>query len=108
MSVRPLQQTDQFTYFHHFNVLPCIQLHKYITILKFIKNNEYRTVQVHGHDTRGAGTFIVTRYNNEYGRQELQVVVPKLFNSLPDAVTQSQYFSKIKTASKNWLLAPDA
>ena len=97
---------DNLIYFRHLNVLLVGQLMKYITVLKFIHIKNFKEIQNHGYETRGADRFVEPRYNNQYGCQLLEYVVPSLFNQLPSAVTQATSYRGIKKELRKWLLEP--
>ena len=97
---------DNLIYFRHLNVLPVGQLMKYITVLKFIHIKNFKEIQNHGYETRGADRFVEPRYNNQYGCQLLEYVVPSLFNQLPSAVTQATSYTELKKELRKWLLEP--
>ena len=97
---------EPLAYFRHFNVLPAEQLFKFVLIMSFRKNNDFRGAQEHGYGTRGVGRFIEARYTNEYGRQMFEHTVPALFNRLPERAKEADSISDFKKQVKLWLLDP--
>jgi hypothetical protein len=87
-------------------LLPVKDLYKYSLVLKYYFDSQYKVKYIHSMGTRSIslGKLAVPNVTNKHGARCLELVVPQLFNSLPNDIKSFDKISLVKSNIKTYYL----
>ena len=92
--------------YKHCNILPFHELFLYRFILKYYYSNDHKIINQHKLNTRQQlrVNYVIPSYTTKYGKRQLSIAIPTIFNNIPQALENVETFRLIKHILKPWLL----
>jgi hypothetical protein len=92
--------------YQHCKLLPFQELFLYRFILKYYYCDDHKIINQHNVNTRQQlkVNYVVPTYINKYGKRQLSVSIPSIFNNIPEHVRNIGSFSLLKEILKSHLL----
>lgn len=92
--------------YQHCNILPFHELFLYRFILKYYYCNDFKIIHKLNVNTRLqlCMNYVIPTYTNKYGKRQLSVAIPLIFNQLPNSMREICSFRILKLVIKSWLL----
>ena len=87
------------------DILTARDLYKYIMILKYYYDSNYKIKAVHNMSTRFITNqmYVLPPHINNYGKKTRNFQIPIIFNSIPRNLMAFNTYSSIKSEIKNWI-----
>lgn len=98
-----LRDDSVHTVYKRTGILTVNNLFKYTVLVHNYYNAEYRTMMENLHNVRN-NRMIVPRTINNYGERQFKVLVPKLFNMIPENMWSMGKIGVVKKRIKKWFL----
>lgn len=97
------QQADVINVYELTNILTVDNLYRYVLIVDNYFNLEHRIQPSNPHDVRNVVLRRPMTYNR-YGDRQLKVVIPQMFNAIPNVLQLLDGIGIVKIKIKEWLM----